>query len=169
MATYQAWAAPISHTLAHFQAWAQFFGGGFTTLGWVAQTGHGEVVATGTGASYAFTTPVLPNTGTSVVCAAAYTFKGAWVSGNTYVGGNSAGTSVCDLVTNGGVSGYAGLDSGGLLKLAEFPAVVLQWAAAPATSADTGTAGQVAYDTNYLYVCYATNSWARIAWTSTSF
>lgn len=33
----------------------------------------------------------------------------------------------------------------------------------PDTAASTGIAGQVAYDSNYFYVCYATNSWARYA------
>lgn len=33
----------------------------------------------------------------------------------------------------------------------------------PATSTSTGTAGQFAADANYLYVCYAANSWFRIA------
>lgn len=103
MATYQTFAAPISDTLAHFQAWAQFFGAGFTTAGWVAQTGHGEIVATGTGASYAWTSPVLPTT--ALAPPQSYTFKGAWVSGNTYVGGNSANLSTeCDVVTSSGIT-----------------------------------------------------------------
>jgi hypothetical protein len=104
MATYQVWAAPISDTLGHFQALAQFFGGGFTTLGWQAQSGHGEVVATGTGASYAFTTPVLPGT-VSILAPNQYTFKGAYSSGTAYVGANSSGAAgEVDLVTAGGVT-----------------------------------------------------------------
>lgn len=34
---------------------------------------------------------------------------------------------------------------------------------APASSAATGTAGQIATDSNFLYVCIGTNSWKRIA------
>lgn len=30
-------------------------------------------------------------------------------------------------------------------------------------SGDTGTAGQVAFDANYIYVCVATNTWKRVA------
>lgn len=37
------------------------------------------------------------------------------------------------------------------------------WVAAPAHNTSTGIAGQVAYDGSYLYVCTATNNWARVA------
>jgi hypothetical protein len=33
----------------------------------------------------------------------------------------------------------------------------------PPTSTSTGKAGQVAYDSNYFYVCYANNTWTRYA------
>jgi hypothetical protein len=33
----------------------------------------------------------------------------------------------------------------------------------PANSTAAGNAGDICWDTNYLYVCYATNSWGRIA------
>src|SRR4029077_2601867 len=41
--------------------------------------------------------------------------------------------------------------------------------AAPASSTSTGAASTWAYDSGFLYICYATNQWARIAYTSTSF
>jgi hypothetical protein len=34
------------------------------------------------------------------------------------------------------------------------------------SSTHTGTPGQVMYDSNYIYVCIATNSWVRAAITS---
>ncbi len=40
---------------------------------------------------------------------------------------------------------------------------MLTWVSAPATKTSTGTAGQMAYDTNYYYVCTATNTWKRSA------
>lgn len=40
------------------------------------------------------------------------------------------------------------------------------WVPAPATSSSPGTAGQVAYDTNYLYICVNSSSWRRIALTT---
>jgi hypothetical protein len=102
MATYQTNVAPISDTLAHFQAWGQFFGAGFTTIGWQAQTGHGEVAATGTGASYAWTTVSLPTT--ALTPQTNYNFRGAWVSGTTYTGSNTANAANVDVVTSGGVT-----------------------------------------------------------------
>tara|TARA_R100001510_G_C7645580_1_gene202931 strand:- start:96 stop:350 length:255 start_codon:yes stop_codon:yes gene_type:complete len=33
----------------------------------------------------------------------------------------------------------------------------------PATASSTGTAGTLAYDSSYLYVCVATNTWKRVA------
>lgn len=106
MATYQSQTiAPSSASAALYLAWAQFLGGGFTTCGWTAQTGHGEVVASGTGASYAFTNVVAAPATTGLVgITAGYTFKGAWVSGNTYVGSNTAGGIAADLVTSGGLT-----------------------------------------------------------------
>lgn len=35
--------------------------------------------------------------------------------------------------------------------------------AVPANASATGTAGQIAFDTNYIYVCTATNTWKRVA------
>ncbi len=37
----------------------------------------------------------------------------------------------------------------------------LQMVSAPAAADSTGTAGQLAYDSSYLYVCIATNTWVR--------
>ncbi len=42
-------------------------------------------------------------------------------------------------------------------------AVKLEWVAAPATASDTGVAGEVAYDSDYFYVCVATDTWKRTA------
>lgn len=37
------------------------------------------------------------------------------------------------------------------------------WSTVPASASSTGTAGQKAYDANYVYICTATNTWRRIA------
>lgn len=37
------------------------------------------------------------------------------------------------------------------------------WVSAPANASSSGTAGQRAYDSSYLYICIATNTWRRIA------
>lgn len=36
-------------------------------------------------------------------------------------------------------------------------------ASAPATAASAGVAGQIAYDSGFIYVCVATNTWKRVA------
>lgn len=38
--------------------------------------------------------------------------------------------------------------------------------ATPASSAAAGTAGQVAWDASYIYICVATNTWKRVAITT---
>lgn len=46
---------------------------------------------------------------------------------------------------------------------------VMSWAnvtissTVPASAVDTGTAGQIAYDSTYVYICVATNTWKRAA------
>ncbi len=37
---------------------------------------------------------------------------------------------------------------------------------APASATSSGTAGDIRYDANYLYVCVATNTWKRSALTT---
>ena len=39
----------------------------------------------------------------------------------------------------------------------------LRSSATPASSSAAGNAGEFCWDTNYLYLCYAANSWGRIA------
>lgn len=38
----------------------------------------------------------------------------------------------------------------------------LEWVSVPSSKTAAGTAGQIAKDSNYLYVCTATNTWARV-------
>ena len=39
--------------------------------------------------------------------------------------------------------------------------MLLEWVTAPATATSSGTAGQIAYDSNYFYVCVSTDVWRR--------
>lgn len=41
--------------------------------------------------------------------------------------------------------------------------VIINTPAAPSTSSSTGTAGQIRWDADYLYICTGTNTWRRIA------
>lgn len=40
----------------------------------------------------------------------------------------------------------------------------VSWSTPPASPVATGTAGEMAYDGTYYYVCTATNTWKRVAW-----
>ena len=37
------------------------------------------------------------------------------------------------------------------------------WVTVPALATSTGTAGQVAYDSGFFYICISTNVWKRVA------
>lgn len=39
----------------------------------------------------------------------------------------------------------------------------LAWASVPASAASVGTAGQIAYESGFVYVCVATDTWQRVA------
>jgi hypothetical protein len=42
----------------------------------------------------------------------------------------------------------------------------MEWTTVPASAAATGTAGQIAYESGWLYVCVATDTWERTALTT---
>lgn len=60
----------------------------------------------------------------------------------TYDSGNSTLTISTTGVSSGGGSG-------------------LSWSSVPSVSTHSGSAGQIAYDNNYFYICTGTNNWAR--------
>lgn len=65
-----------------------------------------------------------------------------------------------DVVWNGGM---AQRRSDGALYINSAPgSTFVQYVSAPATSSSTGTAGQIASNGTYLYVCVAANSWRRV-------
>lgn len=104
---FQTSAAYSSATQAQYQTWGQTFGQALSSFGWVKQTGHGEVVDNGlVGSAYAWSNS--PNVGTLASApqpVQAYNFRGAWVSGNTYVGANAANSATpVDVVTNAGLT-----------------------------------------------------------------
>lgn len=53
----------------------------------------------------------------------------------------------------------------GYLKVAG-DTLVIATAKTPTSATSSGTAGQIAWDANYVYVCVATNTWKRVAITS---
>jgi hypothetical protein len=54
-------------------------------------------------------------------------------------------------------------DSGGALLQVNGNRVRIATAKTPASASDTGTAGEICWDANYIYVCTATNTWKRTA------
>jgi hypothetical protein len=56
-----------------------------------------------------------------------------------------------------------GVKNLGLIYQALLSMRLLNFVPVPANSASNGTAGQVSADTNFLYICVATNLWRRVA------
>jgi hypothetical protein len=112
--------------------------------------------------------------------AAGFDSVGDPAGGDAYLqGGSSAGQGGHVYIT-GGNYGEPGIVGDVLLQGLKYPKVdgtagqllttngsgTLSWttpasSSAPATASSTGVAGQVAYDTDYVYVCVATNTWKR--------
>jgi len=51
--------------------------------------------------------------------------------------------------------------SGNIAALTAAEAMNIMWQAAPAAKSSTGTAGMIAKDTNFFYICTATDTWKR--------
>ena len=81
---------------------------------------------------------------------------------------NSNDTSMYARFTDGG---SAELNYGGSKKFETLTngvqisgdTLVLTTSKTPSSATDTGTTGQIAWDSNYIYVCVATNTWKRVA------
>lgn len=61
---------------------------------------------------------------------------------------------------------FAGdLKVAGTITAAATSAASARWTAppVPATAAAAGTTGDIAWDTGFIYVCTATNTWKRVA------
>lgn len=95
-------------------------------------------------------------------------FAGAWL--RAY--GNSSVSSPGQMIlAPGNVAGakISILDTAGTERLAVTSSAVTCAAplvtptATPASASATGVAGQWAWDTNYIYICTATNTWRRVA------
>ena len=82
------------------------------------------------------------------------------------VGTRNAGGSVteCARIDSSGrlLVGTAS-DSGGALLQVNGDRIRVATAKTPASATATGTAGEVCWDANYIYVCTATNTWKRAA------
>lgn len=63
--------------------------------------------------------------------------------------------------SNINIAGTADINTVNSVSLNTTGNVVFATSYVPATAADGGTAGQIAYDADYVYICVATNSWKR--------
>ena len=57
---------------------------------------------------------------------------------------------------------FVGRKTGGnVAGLTALEALNILWSSAPAAKDSTGSAGQIAKDDNYFYICTATDTWKR--------
>lgn len=65
------------------------------------------------------------------------------------------------FTTSGAVTFNQSITTAGLTVTGD--SIYLETSKTPASAGDTGTAGAIAWDTGYIYVCTSTNSWKRAA------
>lgn len=82
-----------------------------------------------------------------------------WIVLNNYTL-PTASTSVLGGVK---VDGTTITISNGVISSTNSGGSGISWVSVPSAADSTGTAGQVAYDSDYFYVCVATNTWKRTA------
>jgi hypothetical protein len=75
----------------------------------------------------------------------------------------SATTERARIDSSGRLLVGASADSGGALLQVNGDRIRVATAKTPASAADTGTAGEICWDADYIYVCTATNTWKRSA------
>ncbi len=75
---------------------------------------------------------------------------------------NSAGTTVLTVGAGvgTGVTAAGGVNITGNLAVTGDTVIATE---TPASASATGTAGQIAWDASYIYICTATNTWKRVA------
>jgi len=78
-----------------------------------------------------------------------------------FIGTNS--TERLRIDTSGRVLIGTASNSGGALLQVNDNRIRIAIAKTPASATDTGTAGEICWDTSYIYVCTATNTWKRSA------
>lgn len=68
----------------------------------------------------------------------------------------------CPQITIGNTSVLAG-GAGAVVTFPPATGTLAAFTTVPATATSTGSAGMMAYDSSYLYICTATNTWKRVA------
>jgi hypothetical protein len=102
-------------------------------------------------------------TNTQIALAAGnnYGFLSTLTNAPLFIGTNS--TEKLRIDTSGRVLIGTGSNSGGALLQVNDNRIRIASAKTPASATDTGTAGEICWDANYVYVCTATNTWKRSA------
>jgi hypothetical protein len=75
----------------------------------------------------------------------------------------TAGTEACRIDTSGRLLVGTSSNSGGARLQVNDNRIRIATAKTPASASVTGTAGEICWDANYIYVCTATNTWKRTA------
>jgi len=68
-------------------------------------------------------------------------------------------------LTIDGFYGYMGINTTSPTQIFDVndDSIRVRTAKTPASAGDTGSQGQIAWDTNYIYICVATDTWKRVA------
>ena len=97
-----------------------------------------------------------------------------WIVYNNYTNDNLTFKTNSDIIMSITQAGNVGigtqnpivaLDVNGGLRI-QSDSIAVSNSKTPSSASDTGQAGQICWDTNYLYVCVASNTWKRIALSS---
>jgi hypothetical protein len=85
------------------------------------------------------------------------------ISGNNILFENSSSGERARIDSSGRLLVGSDADSGGALLQVNGDRIRVATAKTPASATAAGTAGEICWDANYIYVCVATNSWKRTA------
>lgn len=83
------------------------------------------------------------------------------------IGGSSAGAGTFTSLNSNGISDSGAstalsITSAGIVSIHSDQVSVLS-SKTPASASDTGTTGAICWDSSYIYVCVATDTWKRVA------
>jgi hypothetical protein len=85
------------------------------------------------------------------------------ISGNNILFENSSSGERARIDSSGRLLVGSDADSGGALLQVNGDRIRVATAKTPASATAAGTAGEICWDADYIYVCVATNSWKRTA------
>ena len=97
-----------------------------------------------------------------------------WIVYNNYTNDNLTFKTNSDIIMSLTQTGRVGigtqtpivaLDVNGGVRI-QSDSIAIQNSKTPSGASDTGQAGQICWDANYLYVCVSSNTWKRIALSS---